>query len=83
MARGSNPVVDMRSDDGRGLSGAEVDVELEFITQGWGQQDSVTAVYTPKASSCEVQDGYDARGRFEMLFQFKRRVHDFKRRSVR
>lgn len=36
MASGSYPVVDLWSDDGRGLSGAEVDVELEFIAQGEG-----------------------------------------------
>lgn len=64
MARGSNPVVDFGSDDGRGLSGAEVDVELEFIAQGWDLRDSVTAAYTLKASSCEAQDGYDAGGAF-------------------
>lgn len=34
MASGSYPVVDGRSDDGGGFSGAEVDVELEFIAQG-------------------------------------------------
>jgi hypothetical protein len=33
MASGSNPVVDFGSDDGRGLFGAEVDIEFEFITQ--------------------------------------------------
>lgn len=33
MASGSNAVVDVRSDDDRGFSGAEVDVELEFIAQ--------------------------------------------------
>lgn len=33
VASGSYPVVDVRSDDGRGFSGAEVDVELEFIAQ--------------------------------------------------
>lgn len=33
MASGSYPVIDVRSDDGRGFSGAEVDVELEFIAQ--------------------------------------------------
>jgi len=54
MARGSNPVADMRSDDGRGLSGAEVDVELEFIAQGWDLRDSVNAAYTPKVLSCEA-----------------------------
>ena len=60
MASGSNPVADLRSDDGRGLSGAEVDVELGFITQGWGYRVSMIADYTPKAPCCEAQDGYDA-----------------------
>jgi hypothetical protein len=33
MASGSYPVIDVRSDDGRGFSGVGVDVELEFIAQ--------------------------------------------------
>lgn len=83
MASGSNPVVDFGSDDGRGLSGAEVDVELEFIAQGWDLRDSVNAAYAPKVLSCEAQDGYDARGRIERLFQFKRCGHDFNSLSVK
>ncbi len=35
MASGSNVRGDSGVDDGRGLSGAEVDVELEFIAQRW------------------------------------------------
>ena len=34
MASGSNACGDSGVDDGRGFSGAEVDVELEFIAQG-------------------------------------------------
>lgn len=34
MASGSYPVAGVGSDDGGGFSGAEVEVELEFIAQG-------------------------------------------------